>query len=350
MFVTSDRVEEIDSDDEVETSPKDKQKEKAITSLLSSANAATNKKPAGGKLIQEVGVEPEPEPELKSTTVSTPQAPSEDEGPSLMEMMMEAQRAAAKEKEKTNEKEQAKESKKGFGGFKKGFFSASSEGTKKAAAAGSSSSAPKKDDIIDVKPTQPVNKNSIYSKGGAKDNKALVFDDVQKALEEDQSKSFAAQLKAKQDEWMNQSLLSQIESNEILKRGMSHPKCQHAMQLMQSNPQDAIKTYGNDPDVSAFMKEFGRVMSEHFTKLGEQQSQTQGQSSTSQTKAQPIQEIGPLQAEAIKKANATASSPSSSSTSVSSATAAKKPAAPVESEEERVRKVRFCLISKIRTI
>ena len=101
---------------------------------------------------------------------------------------------------------------------------------------------------------------------------------------------------------------------------MQNPKCMTAMQLMQSDPEAAKKKsvpiryiydsqhanwlfiyyicrFMGDPDVDAFLKEFGRVMSAHFEKLGAQQSA----SVSALTKAH-VEEMGVLQAVAARRA------------------------------------------------
>ena len=92
------------------------------------------------------------------------------------------------------------------------------------------------------------------------------------------------------------------------------PQVHDAMQLMQSDPEAAKKRsvpiryiddsqhanwlciyyicrFMGDPDVDAFLKEFGRVMSAHFEKLGAQRSA----SVSAPTKAH-VEEVGVLQA------------------------------------------------------
>jgi hypothetical protein len=104
---------------------------------------------------------------------------------------------------------------------------------------------------------------------------------------------------------MNDDLMSKFRSSDVLLKGLNNPKCIMAMQLLQSNPKEAQTRFANDPEVDVFMKEFGRVMSEHFMKLGEQQEQEQSKKSQQQSQQQQsgnkIQEIGPLHAQVLQQ-------------------------------------------------
>lgn len=87
---------------------------------------------------------------------------------------------------------------------------------------------------------------------------------------------------------------------------------------MQSDPAEAQKRFKNDPDVDLFLREFGKVMSAHFEKLASQQehqqktsqgaataaanSSSSALSSTSAAaKVSPVEEIGPLHADVMKR-------------------------------------------------
>ena len=137
-------------------------------------------------LIQEVGAEvpvlPVPVPEDTKTVETTTVAPTNtvDDGPSLLEMMMAAQREAKAEKDQQKTTEAVVESQKSLGGgFKKGFFgnstkSKSSTTVKPITKVNNTSTKP---DIIEVKKAQSGDKGKSTS--------PFVFEDVQKAMEED---------------------------------------------------------------------------------------------------------------------------------------------------------------------
>lgn len=276
-------------------------KEQAVSALLSSRSEESSR-PNGDKegkkkvLIEEVG-------ETSSAKV-VPVDP--DEGPSLMEQMMAAQQQAKKKEDKEKAQKSAKEEKKKLGdGFKKGFLGGSSGGSKNnknskgndsktrkqlnsaQVSSGNSVTAAKKDDKEDI-PTLSAKSS----------NKGLVLDDVQKALkEEEDGNPLLKQLQG--GEWANDDLMSKLQKDPVLLRGLQNPKCQAAMQLMQSDPKEAKKRFEKDPEVSAFMQAFAALMADHFTRLGQQQDGQQQQ----KTGAVPTGnvEVGPLHAQAVQR-------------------------------------------------
>jgi len=110
--------------------------------------------------------------------------PSDDEEPSMLDLMMEAQRAALNEKQQSDIKKKEEESKKSFNGFKKGFFSSGTKptvaSTQKTSISQSNPVAFKQTDnnIIEVKSVKEPSQSK------------LVFDDVQQAMEEEQHPIF----------------------------------------------------------------------------------------------------------------------------------------------------------------
>ncbi len=92
-----------------------------------------------------------------------------------------------------------------------------------------------------------------------------------------------------------------------------------AMQLMQSDPKAAAARFQSDPDVSAFLREFGAVMSSHFDGISTATSSNQSQQRDRSNNNNPIDiievhsssarssstnssdaAIGPLHAQAIE--------------------------------------------------
>mmetsp|Transcript_19551 Transcript_19551/g.28124 ORF Transcript_19551/g.28124 Transcript_19551/m.28124 type:complete len:297 (+) Transcript_19551:228-1118(+) len=214
-----------------------------------------------------------------------------------MEMMMAAQLEAKKKDDECKRVEREKDAKTGFaGGFKKGFLgSGSSKSTKKGKTpVSSASSAPPLPSPSSGKEEMPTIKPSAENSGSG----SLVMDDVQQAMKEDTNPLLQ---KIKQGEWATPELMNQLQDNPILARGLSNPKCMAALTLLQSDPKEAKRRFEGDPDVSAFLQEFGRVMSTHFTALGEAQGQQQGQEQQQQNKGPVVQELGPLHAEALAR-------------------------------------------------
>eukprot|EP00981_Chlorochromonas_danica_P004881 scaffold978_cov172-Ochromonas_danica.AAC.12 len=270
--------------------------------------------------------------------VESGEGASEKEGPTMLEMMIAAQQEAAREaaakKAELEKEQQQRMVKKGFAGFKKGFFSDTTKKTPSPTTSSSSStqgkqhrsepspngatpaSTTKKEDVVEIKkPSNP----KIAGSGRENSSKAVILEEVQHAMEEDQH-PLLKQLQSQ--EWVTPDLTSKLMTNPVLKRGFGHPKCMAAMQLMQKDPQEAKKRFEGDPEVTAFLREFGKLMADHFEGLGSQKSRSSPASSVSpsstvtieevQPKAKPTGtpgggatgELGPLQARALEKASA----------------------------------------------
>jgi hypothetical protein len=202
----------------------------------------------------------------------------EPEAPSLFDEMMAAQAAAKKEKEAKTQKA----ANKSFGGgFKKGFFSSSSNNN-------SSNSTMKKksgkSNVIDVKAPNNGGKNKQTDKS---DTLSSIAKEVGAAMEESTN---PAVKELQKGEWMTPDLVKIFAHNPIISKGLTNPKCQQAMQLMQKDPEEARKRFGGDKEVDIFMREFGKVMSAHFEQLGEEQE-----------RAKIREQAGPLAAEAMRR-------------------------------------------------
>ena len=72
-----------------------------------------------------------------------------------------------------------------------------------------------------------------------------------------------------------------FQSNPIISVGFRNPKCMAAFELMQKSPKEAQAKFQSDIEVTQFLQEFGRVMSDHFTTLGAQQAQSSAAPSSS---------------------------------------------------------------------
>lgn len=69
-------------------------------------------------------------------------------------------------------------------------------------------------------------------------------------------------------EWVTPALLAVFQENEVIKNGLGNQKCTQALQLMLSDPKEAKKRFEGDSEVELFMSVFGKVMSSHFDQLG----------------------------------------------------------------------------------
>lgn len=159
-------------------------------------------------------------------------------------------------------------------GLRKGFLSGggSSRSTNKVSSSSSSKS------------TAEGGNGSCRSSSGATDSmptlradqdakaKSLQLPELQSALEADQAEAarFGIPQKSK-NEWMTPDLLQKIAANPLLRKAFTDPRCQQAMAEMQTNPQEAMKKYGDNPQMREFLQAFMKLMGEHFTALADKQ-------------------------------------------------------------------------------
>lgn len=163
-------------------------KEALLSRLLQPESAASS---SGKSLIQVVGGDVDEVPKLPETTptpavanIETKSSVSEkraqDDQPSILEMMMAAQREAKAEKDKDKALEETKASAKPLGGgFKKGFFGGGASSKPKTKLTSTTTPTPissvSKPEVVEIKKTAATAAKSI----------PFVFEEVQKAMEED---------------------------------------------------------------------------------------------------------------------------------------------------------------------
>ena len=58
-----------------------------------------------------------------------------------------------------------------------------------------------------------------------------------------------------------------IAQNPNLMRCFMDPRFSTVIQELQTNPQECLKKYGNNPEFSTFIKEFSALMGDHFNNL-----------------------------------------------------------------------------------
>lgn len=251
---------------------------------------ATNKRVPNSKLVHEIDSD---NLNINSETIKNNSA---SEGLSLMDMMM-AAHIEAKNEQATVKK---KEAMKTFGGgFKKGFL-----GDKKTVNEMKVKQVSEKNTYLSWIQNKPVEidicteidtensnsdttpipniktepstssdlKSNNYDIPTIKKNKKSDLSrvpssftaDVQKAIS-DEEPPMLKQLK--QGDWVTPDLLQIFNENLIIKNGLKNPKCSAALQMMQNDSKEAKKHFQGDPDVDLFLREFGRVMSNHFNQL-----------------------------------------------------------------------------------
>ena len=147
----------------------------------------------------------------------------------------------------------ASSSSSGFGGMKKGFLLDS--GRKKQSKA-QVTPHPKPSDAAAssvplIKPNQPK-------------DASRVLPEVQKAMK-------AAMSALEKKEWITDDLLDKISSHPTIGPKLSDPRYSAALDCFQKNPQQASKEYRGQPEIQAFLRDFCRILGEHFTSLEEKQ-------------------------------------------------------------------------------
>ena len=121
------------------------------------------------------------------------------------------------------------------------------------------------------KKEEPVDLTHIKSNPGTT-TKTEILNNFNKDLKssQDASKpnpSLLNNLANNKQQWLNQELLMKIAQNPNLMRCFMDPRFSTVIQEMQTNPQECLKKYGNNPEFSTFIKEFSALMGDHFNKL-----------------------------------------------------------------------------------
>lgn len=98
--------------------------------------------------------------------------------------------------------------------------------------------------------------------------KQLQLPEVQDRIE--QEKAEAAKLDQNKT-WMTPDLMQKIAATPILRKGFMDPRCQQAMAEMQASPTEAMKKYGDVPEMREFLQAFMKLMGDHFTALADKQ-------------------------------------------------------------------------------
>jgi len=169
-------------------------------------------------------------------------------------------KALASREQKRKEGEEARRSADlgSGGGLKKGFFS-----TAKA----------KKRDPVEKAEEVPY----IVGAGSVEEarRQSLQMPEVQEAVKQNISRLQEDQ------SWVTPQLLSAMQARPDLMQALSKPKIKEAMQLMQTNPEEAKRRYNHDEEVMKFMKDFSSLMATHFDVLSKEAPDPKKSNSTS---------------------------------------------------------------------
>eukprot|EP00794_Sanderia_malayensis_P000304 gene304-932_t len=167
--------------------------------------------------------------------------------------MKEKEAERGQQKESVNENSNKIKQPATFGGFKKGFLLGKQEQKCQ------KSASTKEKNIEELK---PISKERMEN--------PLVFSDVQEAL--------ASQMPLlKSKEWITEDLLSKLQKNPKLFKQLQDPRFSQALASFQSNPQQSMLAFHNDPELQEFIRNFCAIMGEHFTTL-EDKNKTQKKS------------------------------------------------------------------------
>ena len=121
------------------------------------------------------------------------------------------------------------------------------------------------------KKEEPVDLTHIKSNPGTT-TKTNVLNNFNKDLKSNQDSTkinpnMLNNLANNKQQWLNQELLMKIAQNPNLMRCFMDPRFSTVIQELQTNPQECLKKYGNNPEFSTFIKEFSALMGDHFNNL-----------------------------------------------------------------------------------
>lgn len=162
-------------------------------------------------------------------------------------------------------------------GLRKGFLGGSGSSSRPNKAASSSSSASAKSSGGEQVPMVRADADARA--------RSLQLPEVQSTLEAE--KAEAAKLGANgKTSWMTPELMAKIAANPLLRKGFMDPRCQQAMSEMQTDPQAAMKKYGDVPEMRTFLQSFMKLMGDHFTGLADKEEEEKRKKAEAQASMQ----------------------------------------------------------------
>lgn len=224
----------------------------------------------------------------------------EQKGPTLMEQMMAEAGAAKKQTIETKRQAQRADTGKGFvGGLKKGFLSATGASsakhrTRKPCTAAKAATEERRDtSTVKAGSTTlkaaggsscqdlPLITGRSHSSGGLefdvaadaeKNEVGLVFPEVQEAM-----KTAKAPLGGNEQgseerrsaDWLTPELLDKISEKPRLATMLTDPRFAKAMQLMSTDPQEALSMFASSPEARDTFTELMALLANHFQGMGE---------------------------------------------------------------------------------
>ena len=162
----------------------------------------------------------------------------------------------------------------GFGLFKRGFLKRhnfSEDENKNKKEKEKEKEIKKENKVEKPKKEEPIDLTHIKSNPGTT-TKTNVINNFNKDLKSNQDSTkinpnMLNNLANNKQQWLNQELLMKIAQNPNLMRCFMDPRFSSVIQELQTNPQECLKKYGNNPEFSNFIKDFSALMGDHFNNL-----------------------------------------------------------------------------------
>ena len=162
----------------------------------------------------------------------------------------------------------------GFGLFKRGFLKRhnfSEDENKNKKEKEKEKEIKKENKVEQQKKEEPIDLTHIKSNPGTT-TKTNVINNFNKDLKSNQDSTkinpnMLNNLANNKQQWLNQELLMKIAQNPNLMRCFMDPRFSSVIQELQTNPQECLKKYGNNPEFSNFIKDFSALMGDHFNNL-----------------------------------------------------------------------------------
>ncbi|CAM9629679.1 unnamed protein product [Pylaiella littoralis] len=242
-----------------------------------------------------------------------------EEGPSLMEQMMEEAMDAREEQSQERRQKQLRDTKQNFGGgLKKGFLSQqAAPAASSTARKGKTSTRRGTGEQSSTSGSETSEKESMPAiiTGGTASSGGLEFDVSAEAennssgslllleVQEAMNQSAAGPLgsthsEGKVKDWLTPELLDTISKKPRLAAMLTDPRFAKAMQLMSTSPEDALGMFASSPEARQSFTELMSLLSKHFTAMGEAADEKAAAEEADRKRVAD----GPLAQEALRRA------------------------------------------------
>lgn len=178
-------------------------------------------------------------------------------------------------------------------GLKKGFLSAGPAKPRASAVRKAAQQPARPAEMEMIKPSNPAS-----ATGGQLDARlaGLRIDEVQDAL-----KGAGAKL-AKDQSWVTDDLLAQMQADPLLRQGLTNPRFQSVISELQTDPQGTMKRHAGDGELQMFIMRFMQLMAAHFSALAPGPGSARGGTAPVATRATEAAAITPALSAADREA------------------------------------------------